>query len=276
MMKRFFNIIFIALTGALLFASCKKDEHKNYLEGNDPIVLTSSEAGPFVLDVNQRNATATVLSWNNPNFRFTTGVSSQDVNYSIQISVAGTNFAPESTSEIAVPKELSKNLTVGQLNLALLNIGLVENEVGQADIRLKASLAGNADPVYSNVLNFTVTPFLDVVYPVPDALYITGAATPANWQCGCGEPENLDQKFTKVTSSRFEITIQLNANSSYLFIPVYGSWAAKYGTTGANNTNDPTGGDFKPNGGDMISPATSGSYKIVVEFKTGKFTVTPA
>jgi hypothetical protein len=151
----------------------------------------------------------------------------------------------------------------------------VEDMPHEVEMRIKANLTGNAGVLYSNVIQKTITPYLDVLYPVPANLYITGAATPASWQCGCGEPELLSQKFTKVTSSKFEITIMLNGNSSYLFIPVYGSWAAKYGGTGANNTNNPNGDNFKPNGGDMISPTASGIYKITVDFKTGKFTVVP-
>lgn len=275
-MKKIVNSLLLALVGVVLFASCKKDEHKNYYEGGTNPVLTASDAGPFNLDINTRNAAAVTFSWTNPNYQFTTGLSSQDVTYTVQIAKSGTNFAPATTVEVAVPKDLSRTFTVGQLNTALLTAGLIEDISADFEVRLKSSLANGNAALYSNVLSFTAKPFLDVVYPVPDALYITGSATPASWQCGCGEPENLDQKFTKVTSSRFELTITLSAGNSYLFIPVYGSWAAKYGTTGGNNSNDPSGGDFKPNGGDMIAPATTGSYKIVVEFKTGKFTVTPA
>ena len=35
------------------------------------------------------------------------------------------------------------------------------------------------------------------------------------------------------------------------------------------------GDNFKPEGGDMLSPPATRFYKIVVDFKTGKFTVTP-
>jgi len=275
-MKKIIKYLLFAFAGLVVFASCKKDEHKDFFEGGTAPVLSASGDGPFVLTVGAKDQEAVTFSWTNPNYSFTTGVSSQDVNYTVQVCAAGTNFSPSSLSEISVPKDLSKSFTVGQLNSALLSAGLVEDVEGQFDIRVKAALVNNTAVLYSNTLTFTATPYLDVVYPVPANLYITGAATPIGWQCGCNEPEELSQKFDKVTSSRFELTIHLNANQSYLFIPVYGSWAAKYGTTGDNNTNDPSGGDFKPNGGDMISPSASGNYKIVVEFKTGKFSVTPA
>lgn len=275
-MKKIINSLLFAFVGLLIFASCKKDEHKDFFEGGKAPVLSASEAGPFVLSVSTKDQQAVIFSWTTPDYKFTTGVSSQDVFYTIQVCVAGGNFAAPNLAEISIPKELSKTFTVGQLNKALLSAGLTDGVQGDFDIRIKATLVNNAGLLYSNVLTFTATPFLDVVYPVPANLYITGAATPAGWQCACGEPENVAQKFTKVNSSRFELTIHLNGNQSYLFIPVYGSWGAKYGTTGGNNSNDPSGGDFKPNGGDLISPSASGNYKIVVEFKTGKFSVTPA
>jgi hypothetical protein len=61
---------------------------------------------------------------------------------------------------------------------------------------------------------------------------------------------------------------------SYLLLPINGFWGAKYGGLGSNNTNNPDGDDFKPEGGDLRSPATPGTYKIVVDFQRGKFSLT--
>ena len=65
----------------------------------------------------------------------------------------------------------------------------------------------------------------------------------------------------------------LSANKSMLFVPVYGDWSNKYGFTGSNNTNSVNGDSFKPDGGDIKTPAVTKSYKITVDFKTGKYTV---
>src|SRR5690606_36208462 len=111
----------------------------------------------------------------------------------------------------------------------------------------------NAVPVYSNVLSMTITPYLDVRYPVPAKLFITGAATPGGWQCACGEPELISQQFAQTNAYTFELELTLNPNESYLFLPEYGSWAAKYGYTGNGNENNVTGDDFKPGGNDIKS-----------------------
>ena len=90
------------------------------------------------------------------------------------------------------------------------------------EIRLKSNMANNTAVLYSNVIDMTITPYLDVKYPVPSNLYITGSATPGNWQCGCGEPELLSQKFTQINAYTFELDITLQRQQ---FIPaVAGLW----------------------------------------------------
>ncbi len=266
------NIAALSLM-AILFISCKKEINDITFEGGTPPVLTASASGPFVLDITKKNDALITFNWTNPNYMFSTGVSSQDVTYTIQIDTTGSNFSNPSKAERVISKDLSSTFTVGELNGLLLSAGWIENMPHNFEIRVRATLANSTVPLYSNVIKVVVTPYLDVLYPVPANLYITGAATPAGWQCGCGEPELLSQKFTKVSSSKFELTIALSANNSYLLLPVYGSWSAKYGFTGANNANNPSGDDFKPDGGDLKAPGTSGTYKITVDFKTGKFTV---
>jgi hypothetical protein len=202
------------------------------------------------------------------------------VNYKIEIDTTGANFTNPNRKVITVANDLSVTYTQGEFNDFLLNqLQLDTVNRHNIEIRVTSYLSTNAAVLYSNVLKFTgVKP-----YPIPPKvdppasgnLYITGSATPGNWQCGCGEPELLSQKFTRVTPTLFVLpSIALSGGNSYLLLPVYGSWSAKYGGVGANNTNNPDGDDFRANGGDLKAPATSGNYKIEVDFQRGKFTVT--
>lgn len=275
-MKKIIKYLFSAFLLATAFTSCKKDENKIFFNGGTAPVLTASATGPFVLDILHKNDNLMTFAWTNPDYQFTTGLSSQDVYYTLQVDSVGKHFSSSTLAEIAITNDLAKTLTVGELNTKILALGIIENTTGTVEIRLKSNLSTGIGVLYSNSVQLTVTPYLDVVWPVPANLYITGSATPASWQCGCGEPELLSQKFTKVSSSKFELTIALNGNNSYLFIPVYGSWAAKYGGLGANNTNNVNGDNFKPGGGDMLAPPATRLYKITVDFKTGKFKVDPA
>jgi hypothetical protein len=277
-MKRIIKQLYLPVLLAIFMIACNKDEKKVYFNGGTAPVLTANKADSIPLAYVDKDNEAVKLSWTNPEYQFSTGISSQDVTYLLEIDTAGANFSNPARQSVSIPRELTWSVTQGQLNDYLLNqLVLVPGMKHNVEMRITASING-AVPIYSNVLKFKVTPYAippKVTPPPSGKLFITGSATPGNWQCGCGEPELLSQKFTQVTPTLYEITIQLNGGGSYLLIPVYGSWAAKYGGIGPNNTNNVNGDDFKANGGDLLAPPASGLYKIVVDFQRGKFTVTP-
>jgi hypothetical protein len=212
-MKKIYSLIVGALflTGAL--TGCKKEENRIIFEGGVNPVLTANSVSPRVLVIANRDMSTLRLNWTNPNYRFTTGVSSQDVTYLIQIDVEGANFNSSKKYEKVVARDLVLNFTTAELNTALLAMDLPENVAHKLEIRVIASLLNNSVPFVSNVLRMTVTPYLDVVFPVPTNLYITGAATPGSWMGG-GDPELLSQKFTKISSSEFQIN-SLNMKASH-------------------------------------------------------------
>ena len=272
-MKKSIKILLNAAWLLLVLASCKKDENQVTYEGGTPPKLTASSTANMVLNIANSANQALAFSWTNPEYKFSNGPSSQNVTYILQIDTTGSNFTNPGIQEFSIANNLSFSMTVKELNTTLTKLGMVENIPHNIEFRVKSTLINKSAALFSNVIKIVITPYLDVVYPVPAALYITGSATPLNWQCGCATDVGTTQKFTKVSSTKFELTIALSANNSYLLLPVYGSWAAKYGFVGGNNANNVNGDDFKPEGGDMKAPATSGIYKITVEFKTGKWTV---
>ena len=274
-MKNILKLLFGPLFLVAFLPSCEKDENKIYYEGGTAPVLTASSTSAMVLNIANRNNFAIKFDWTNPDYRFTTGISSQDVTYTLQFDTTGANFTNPKKFEKAISKDLTVSFTVGELNAAILNImELVENMAHNMEIRVKSSLANGSIPLYSNVITIVITPYLDVLYPVPANLYITGAATPGNWMGG-GDPELPSQKFTKISSSEFELaSLAINPDQGFLFVPVYGNWTNKYGFTGPGLTNNVNGDDFQPGGNDFKSPPIAGNYKINVSFKTGKYTMT--
>src|SRR5690606_17987255 len=133
--------------------------------------------------------------------------------------------------------------------------------------------------LYSNTVSFSAIPYLDVAVPLPasDNLYIIVNATPGGDATGWNNPVPVpNQMFTKPSSTTYEITIDLIGEKEYLIIPVNGSWDTKYAVK-----NNPAvaglneGGNFGFNFSDNFpGPAVSGTYKIELFFKTGKFKVT--
>lgn len=278
-MKTIFKINAFMLLTALLLGSCKKDEHKIYYTGGTPPVVTST-TGAYVEYANA-DKVALTLSWTNPNYTFTTGASSIDVTYNIEIDTVGSNFS--SPKIITVSKDLSYTFLVSELNDIMLNQLNLEDSIAHTlEFRVVSSLTNNSVLLASNTVQLTAIPYQippKVNPPASGTLYITGSATPAGWMGG-GDPELLSQKFTQVTPTLYELTVDLVGGGSYLFVPRYGNWSAvapdpeKYGGLGANNTNNVNGDDFKAGGGDLLAPAVDGTYKIVVDFQKGKFTVT--
>ena len=133
-----------------------------------------------------------------------------------------------------------------------------------------------ADGVYQIVVDFQTNKFTVTQIPVPANLYITGDATAGGWMAGNGVGVPVpSQQFTKLDNVTFGIVVNLTADKSYLFLPVNGDWSHKFGSVGADNTNNVNGDQFKPEGNNMKAPSTSGLYLIIVNFATSSWTVIP-
>lgn len=274
-MKNKIMYLFLFFCTAVALGSCEKEENRIYLEDGTAPVLTANRTGSIPLTFATRSQEAIRLSWTNPNYQFTTGTSSQNVNYQVELDSAGKNFASAKKKVVTFSNDLAMTLTQEQLNDYLLN--QLEFKTGmaqQVEIRVKSSLANNAGSLQSNVLKYTVTPYAippKVTPPASGKLFIVGSATPGGWNNPVPVPS---QEFTRISETLYEITVPVTGGGSYLFLPVNGDWGAKFGALGANNTNNPMEDEFKAQGGDFLAPATSGTYKIEVNFQTGKFKLT--
>ncbi len=280
-MKSIFKSLILSSLLATMLWSCEKDENKEYFEGGTAPVLSATKTGTIPLADATKGNEAVKISWTNPNYKFSTGLSSQNVSYSIEMDTTGANFTNPKRVTVNVSGDLSKSFTQGELNDFLLNtMQLKAAAPHNIEMRVKSSLINNSALLFSNVLKFVVTPYKlppKVAVPTTGKLFITGGATPGSWQCGCGEAELLTQKFNMIgtDTTLFELpSITLTGGGSYLLLPQYGSWSVKFGGVGGNNSNNVDGDDFKLNGSDLKAPAVTGNYKIVVDFQRGKFTVT--
>jgi starch-binding outer membrane protein SusE/F len=272
---KFHNIkiyaLLLSLSAGIL--SCEKEEDRVTLLGGTPPELTLSTTADMVLEKAKENYSSLQFQWTNPEYQFSNGVNTQDVTYTLQVDTAGSNFTNPKKVELAFNRDLSTSFTVKELNTLLSAMELKDFMPHNFEFRIKATLSNGSVAMYSNVVPVTISTYLDVVFPVPAKLFITGAATPLGWMGG-GDPEAPTQQFTQINSYTFEISsLQLNASSGFLFVPVYGNWDNKYGFTGSGLGNNPTGDSFRPGGNDMVSPSTAKPYKITVNFKTGRYSM---
>ena len=270
--------IFLSVLLLFVLASCKKEENKVYYEAGTAPVLSASQTATIPLSFATKDQEAIRLSWTNPDYKFTTGVSSQNVSYQLEIDTTGSNFTNPQRKVISISNDLVLSISQNDLNDYLLNQLVLKPGVSHnLEMRVTSYLTNNSVALHSNVLKYAVTPYAippKVAPPASGKLYITGSATPKGWMGG-GDAEVTTQKFTQVTPTLYRLDhITLTGGGSYLLVPNYGDWGAKYGYTGSNNSNNVNGDDFKANGGDLLAPPATGDYKIEVDFQRGKFTVT--
>lgn len=278
-MKQIKTFFFSISLLALAITGCKKEENKIFFEGGiSPVLSASSTTAMILLPTNQSN-TAVKFSWTNPNYKFTTGVSSQDVNYILQVDTTGSNFSNPNKQEVSISKDLDVTYTVKELNTILTKLGMQENITHNVEFRIKASLVNGSVPLYSNVLKIVITPYLDVALPIPNTgdLYITGNAVPSDWT---NSPPSA-QKCTKVSNTEYKITMSFVPGKEYKFLTTLGAWQPQYGVKngsggtsssgelGLNNNSPQYGSDPET----FKTPASAGSYTVTLNFKTGKYTV---
>jgi hypothetical protein len=279
-MKKIINRIFALTLLVALFASCKKDENKDYYTGGTSPVLSVSSTNALVLDIAFKNNVAVTFTWTNPNYQFTTGISSQDVNYVLQFDTTGSNFTNPNIQEKGISKDLSSAITVGELNGYLSKMNLSAYKPHNMEIRVKSTLINGSVPLYSNVIKIVVTPYLDfsVIPPGTPALgytdgqlFLVGSATAGGWNNPVPVPT---QQFTQIDVAHYKLTVNLVGGQEYLMLPVNGDWSKKYGNAcGSNSCNNAASDNFKQQGDNIKAPGATGSYTITVNFITGKFTV---
>ncbi|HLK30259.1 MAG TPA: SusE domain-containing protein [Puia sp.] len=269
----------LILLATLMLWSCKKDEAKvYYLGGTNPVLTASTNA----LDLAYANAdqTAVVFSWTNPDYKFTTGVSSQDVTYLLEIDTTGSNFTNPSRQQVSISKNLTFTISEGTFNDYLLNqLQLVAGVSHNLDVRVTATLTNNSAVIHSNVVNLTATPYTippKVTPPSTGTLFIVGSAVPVSgWNNPISPASQVAiQQFTPVSPTVYSITIALLGGGSFKLIAADGSWNEQWSTAIKNDPNEVSGGDFIFNGNDALGPVADGTYKIVVDFQRGKFSVT--
>jgi hypothetical protein len=284
-MKRYLNQI-ILLTGSamVLFSSCIKEQSTVVFDGGTAPVLTSTATDSIPLPVSDTTATAVTFSWTNPNYTFNDGISSLDVNYYLEIDTLGANFTSPKMAQIGITSQLSNTFTVSQLNAVLTNTMLLDTSVSHnIQVRVVSYLAPltsgspNTGVLYSNALNYTVTPYATppaVAPPPNDSLYIVGSAVLAdNWANPIPAADVPSETFTEVNPLVYTITLTLQGGQEYKLISQNnGSWTYQWSV--ATKDTEPTGGPFIFNGANCIAPTATGVYTIVVNFQTGTFTVT--
>ena len=283
-MKNIIKLLSTVFLVSFLFSSCKKQIAEiDYLGGTAPAVTASSTA-PIVLLIANKDNPAISFTWTNPNYQFTTGISSQDVSFTLQFDTTGSNFTNPKKQEVVISKNLFTTLTVKDLNLVFTKMELGYGVPHNVEIRVKSSLANGSVPLYSNVIKIVITPYLDFAVEPPGTaaqlyldgnLWIVGDAVASGWSNPLPSPFDASQKFARVTPTdilHYQATITFNASGGYKLIQIQGDWNTQYHAI--DGTAKLSGNFEKKNSDPQFPTPGPGNYKVEVNFATGKYTLT--
>jgi hypothetical protein len=213
-----------------------------------PVLLTPTSSFNIVLDKANQNNLATSVVWNDAMYSGTATI----VNYTIEIAKAGTNFAKPVV--VTSTTNRFKDITVGELNSAILTAGLVPFVEHQIDIRIKSSVGttGTGVAQHSNSFTIKATPF-----PSWPNWGIIGDATPTGWDFDT----NLDYD---LVTQKYSVTIHLKVGGFKFRLD--DSWTTAYG----DKTKDLV---LDTDNDNNISVVVEGDYKIVADFTAKTYTI---
>jgi starch-binding outer membrane protein SusE/F len=266
-MKNFLKSILAILFIAFTISSCdKKNDLVTNANGNASVLSASVAAlAPAPADSNN---VALTFSWTSPNY-------AQDANlykYVLQIDTAGRNFAKATTKTIT--GVLKNSFTAKEVNALALSYGFNFNVAYGMEARVISSYANNNEQYMSNVVKFQYTPYKvppKIALPTSGKLFLVGDASQGGWNNPVPAPS---QEFARLDETTFGGVFNIIGGKQYLVLPVNGDWAHKFSI--ADGSLPAATGDF---GYDLPTnfngPATSGWYKIILDFQTGKYFVTP-
>ncbi|MBD0255739.1 MAG: SusE domain-containing protein, partial [Cytophagales bacterium] len=149
------RLVLLALFALSCFA-CEKDEERAVLRPGGAASTLSATASTVALSKPTKGADALTLSATPSNY----GVQAA-VTYVLQMARKGTNFAQPVS--ISLDKTLTKKFTVGEFNGLLTELGLPAETPGEVEARVQSTVSPEVDPVYSNVVTVSATPYLDIV-----------------------------------------------------------------------------------------------------------------
>lgn len=246
-----------------ILASCEDNEQKPVLPSEDtfvaPVLLFEPGTPKVLLPENDPNLLYEI-SWENADY----GVN-VSIRYDVEISDTDDFSGAVRTLVVAEGRGSSGvrtvNVTVKQMNDAMLALGLSAFEQHDVYFRVKSTVNGiTLTPLYSNVVMASITGYRTSECGNFCSVGIIGSATPGGWTT------DTDMRLvdpTGVDRSTWTVTIYLTAGGQVKFRAM-DSWDTNWGS------NTFPSGVGVQNGPD-IPISTSGYYRVVFNDETGSY-----
>jgi len=267
-MKIINKVWFLALA-VIAYAACDKvDDLPLYSAGTTPVLTSSTNSvAPLPVDSNK---TVLTLNWTNPSY----ATDSNNQKFLLQVDSTGRNFSKAVTKEIM--GDLSYTYIAKELNTIMLNWGFEYNKAYDLDFRVISSYGNNNERLLTNVVKVNAKTYKvppRVALPTTGKLFIVGDATNGGWTNPVPTPA---QELTKIDETTYGGIFKMTGGKQYLILPLNGNWDNKFSVADNGLAGLSGGGDFGFNLKDNFpGPAATGLYKIILNFQSGKFTVTP-
>ncbi len=268
-MKHIIKYLVLSTVLFMLITSCDKTDtlatSSSGYNGSAP-VLSSSVKSVAVLAADSLKSVF-VLNWTSPKY----ATNSKTVSYTIQIDSSGRNFAKAVSFKLT--GVLTDTFSAKTLNNILIGFGFNYRVAYNVDIRVISAYGNNNEQLTSNTIVVSMTPYVTppkITPPASGTLFIVGDATAGGWTNPVPVPT---QQFYQIDSVTYGGVFNLIGGNAYLLLPVNGDWNHKYG--GVSTSGGPLLVDGDVPGTNTVAPATSGYYKIIVDFQHGTYSVTP-
>ncbi|MEN4760601.1 SusE domain-containing protein [Chryseobacterium sp. C39-AII1] len=259
-MKNIFKILLVFFLGFLVI-SCEDDDKITI--GQVTASSLSSDKTSLVLESANDDDTSVTFNWTNTKYDATIVVEN-----TLEFAIKGTDFAaPKSTTLAAA--DVKHSYTVKELNAIVLSLGITSATATDIEVRLKSQVK-NYSTTYSNVINLTVTPYINgPVYNYTD-LYLIGDATAGAWD-NTATNAKIYPLQKSATTGVYSYTGYFAAGG-FKMIKTPGSWDVQYGLGSSAGVLSTDGGSGN------ISVATAGYYKLTINIISLTYTfvsVTP-
>ncbi|BAV10060.1 SusE outer membrane protein [Filimonas lacunae] len=259
-MKKWFNIFLFAGAVVAYATACKKDESRAVLGAQNASKISTSVTSALVLDSFKASTTVASFNWTEVKYGYSAAVT-----YSLEFGLASDNFANPTTVEIG-NDIFTKGFTHAQLDTILYQTtGLAANVASQVQVRVRADVnkggsasgSSTVEPVYSDTLVLTVTPYAIVIkYPT---IYAPGAYQ--GWS-----PPTAHVLNSVKSDNNYEGYINFPAGSLEFKITPDSSWAVSYGVlNGALSTSGSAAN---------LSVPSAGYYRVAANMSTAVWSVT--
>jgi hypothetical protein len=260
-MKNIFKY-FIALTLVLGLWSCENEENFLILEPQaaDFAIITPETGSSVVLNEDTPDNTALTLTWEDVDYGTPTIVS-----YTVQFAASNTEFA--APVDVSTLTATHTTISVSELNAKALDLGLLPDEEGTIDIRIKSTVGTTgSEAKYSTPITIIVTPYAGV-FPSKE-LYLIGPGTSAGWDANMAvvpifrDPiDPAKQYYTGYfTAGGFKLLEQT------------GFWAPMYGANGDKVQYRATESDPDPG---LFPTVADGYYTFAIDLKALTYTIAP-